>query len=184
MGSTFTSKKEKRYWILVMIVVGAIFISLFYIDPFEALLRDQNIQAVIFLTGMVLVATTVIIHGLRKGTSGAEIAVYAGLAAIAIMLFFRLGAPERSHVIEYGVLGIFLHKALLERKKNGQFHHNPAWVALGVGVLLGLGDEVLQYCVPLRRFDPYDMVFNTMAVSGAIGVSVLLQWIRNRFNNK
>lgn len=103
-----------------------------------------------------------------------EMSVLLGIAAVYVMFFFRLGALERSHLIEYSVLAVFLHRALLERSTNKKPSLRPALLAIGLGVLIGLLDEVLQFFLPNRTFDPEDMIFNGFAVVMAITASSLL----------
>ena len=94
--------------------------------------------------------------------------------------FWRLGLAERSHLIEYSVLAIFIHKALLERIQNGEKVPLTALTAFGLTVLIGAIDEGNQYFLPSRVFDVEDIMFNSLAAFMAIGGSSLLMWIRQR----
>ncbi len=99
------------------------------------------------------------------------------------MLFLRLGLPERSHLFEYSVLAIIIHKALNERANQGGQVPVPALLAFAIAFLIGVFDECLQIILPDRVFDPVDILFNGFAVTMAIGSSVILRWIRN-YRNK
>ena len=105
---------------------------------------------------------------------------FSGSLQSMYMFFFRLGAPERSHLIEYSVLAVLLHKAFTERFKLGKKIIRPALFALSVGILLGAMDESVQLLLPHRYFDPEDIVFNSLAVAMAIGTSLLLHWLHRR----
>lgn len=176
----FKSTREKRLWLVSVLVIVAIFSTLVMGRPFESLLRSQDVQAVFFLLGMALVGATVLAHGLKNRTSKIEIAIWIGLLAVYLMLFFRLGAPERSHLIEYSVLAIFVHMALTERFGDGQSKWKPAFLALVITFSIGAIDECLQLFLPERVFDPLDIIFNGMAALFAIGSSMIIQWARRR----
>ena len=177
----FISSREKRLWIYALIVFVAILSNLALGRPLQEMLRDQNVQAVFFLAGMILTGATIIMHGLKVKPSKTEIAIWFGLAAVGIMFVFRLGAPERSHIMEYSVLAIFIHKAFIERFSHKNQVLMPALLALVITVMIGTCDEGLQLYLPNRVFDPNDIIFNSFAAFMAIGGSLLLQWAKQRF---
>ncbi len=182
--SVFTSSREKIYWLGSLAVVAAIFASLFIGRPLADQLRDQNTQAVFFMIGLILVAAVVVVHGLQSKPGRWETVTLLGIIAVYTMLIFRLGAPERSHLIEYSVLAVFLHKALAERAQNRRLYLNPAIMAIGISFVIGVLDEAIQILIPHRVFDPEDILFNGMAIIMAIGFSVLLKWIRKKSRTK
>ena len=49
--SLFTSKQEKRFWLLALLVATTILSTLFIGQPLRRLLTSQDLQAVIFLGG-------------------------------------------------------------------------------------------------------------------------------------
>ena len=176
----FTSVREKRFWIWAFLVFLAIYASLLMGRPLANQLRDQNIQAVFFVAGMLLATASVIVHGIVSKPGKIELAILLGIIAVYLMFIFRLGAPERSHVIEYSVLAIFMHKALLARAQKIKPILAPALMALVGASLIGVVDESLQLFLPNRVFDPIDILFNVIAVIMAIGAGTLLTWIRRR----
>lgn len=176
----FTSSREKKLWLWALAVVMAIFASLFMGRPLAEQLRSQDIQAIFFLAGLLLVGAVILMHGLRSKPGRIEIVTLLGLTAVYAMLLFRLGAPERSHLIEYSVLAIFIHQALSERAKNTKVVPKPIVLAAGIAFLIGVIDEALQLFVPDRVFDPEDILFNGLAILLALGASSLLQWIRKK----
>ena len=103
-----------------------------------------------------------------------------GIVAVYLMLFLRLGLPERTHLMEYGVLAIFIHMALTERNHQGGSVPRPAVLAWIAAFLIGVIDETLQLFLPARVFDSEDILFNGIAVSMAIGGSTTLAWARRR----
>ena len=149
--------------------------------PLANQLRDQNVQAVFFLSGMILVAITIFLHGIKNKASKLELSIIIGLVALYVMFFFRLGEPERSHLIEYSVLAIFMHQALIERQRKSSFKIDL--LAFTSTFLIGVADESLQFILPNRTFDPEDIVFNGMVSGLAIFTSVILRWIRGKFGS-
>ncbi|MEN3324514.1 VanZ family protein [Mariniflexile soesokkakense] len=178
----FTSSREKRLWFWAFIVFNTIYATLFMGRPLACQLRDQNVQAFFFVLGILLVGTAIIIHGVRTKPSKSEISILLGIIAVYVMFIFRLGASERSHVIEYSVLAIFIHKALVERVHQKKLILAPAFLALIFTSLIGVLDECIQIILPNRVFDHQDILFNVIAVTMAIGASALLTCVRKRID--
>ena len=176
----FTSSREKSLWFWAFLVFVTILSTLIIGQPLTKILRDQNIQAVIFVIGMLLVGATILVHGIKTKPSKIEIVLLLGIIAVYFMFFFRLGAPERSHLIEISVLAIFIHKALLERNKQGKKIPMLALIAILLTFVLGVIDESIQIFIPDRVYDVNDIIFNGFAGLMAIGSSVLLNWIHKR----
>lgn len=179
----FTSSKEKRLWMYVGLVVIAIFSTLTFSKPLQKLVVDQNIQAVFFVVAMLLIGIAIIIYGLKVQASTMELTTWFGFMAIFILLVFRLGASERSHLIEYSVLAIFIHQALKARNSNSNKWLITAVIAFGITVCIGALDEGLQLIIPNRDFDPVDMLFNTVAAFFTISVILILEGIQKKFRN-
>jgi len=102
----------------------------------------------------------------RKRIHCADIAWLAGTAAAFIVWTLRLmGQPEEAvHLVEYGVLGVLLYRALRPSMDNpGVFV-----AAALLGTLVGTIDEVIQWIVPGRYWD-----FRDLALNG--GASALVQ---------
>lgn len=170
----FTSAREKQLWLLAFLVWDAIFLTLFIGQPLLRLFGDQEIQALIFVAGMILVGTVILLHARKAQPTKLELSIWLGILAVYLMLFLRLGLPERTHLFEYSILAIFIHKALLEREIQGKHVPSPALLAIGMAFSIGVLDEGLQYFMPDRVFDPLDILFNGFAVTMAIGVRVIL----------
>jgi len=176
----FKSDREKRLWLVTLFVIVAIFSTLIIGQPLQQLFANQNFQAALFWLGMILTAFLIIYHGLKSKSGNYIIGVYIGLFAVYIMLFLRLGLPERSHLIEYSVLAIFIHQALTERYKNDPKPYKAGFFAAALSCIIGVFDESIQLIIPDRVFDTNDIIFNCFAVLGAIGSSMCLQWARNK----
>ncbi len=175
----FTSKREKSLWWWSIAVMAAILASLALGSILAPVLGNQTLAAWLFGTALLLVAITVIIHGLRIRPSGLEIAIVMGILSVYYMVFVRMTlVTERSHLIEYSVLAVFILEALNERKKNGKNVPLPWLMAIVITSLLGVIDEGIQELIPSRVMDPEDMLFNTLAAIMAVAGSSLLTWAR------
>ena len=180
----FTTPLEKRFWIYSLIVTATIYSTLIFGEPLLKLFADQNIRAAIFLFVIFLIGLTIVLQGIKQSPGKTEVIVWLGFVAVYVMLFLRLGMPERTHLMEYSVLAIFVHRALSERAGKPVGNPRPAFLAFGITVLIGVLDECLQLFLPARRFDPVDMVFNGLAALMSIGAVLGLQWVRKTFGRK
>lgn len=174
--AAFATSREKQMWHYALLTWAAILATLTFGRPLQQMLRDQNVQAVFFLTGMLLTGVAIFAHGLQVKPDKRELAVWAGLAAVFLMVVFRLGAPERSHLIEYSVLAIFIHQALQERLGNEVL--KTALIAFVLTACAGVLDEITQLLLPNRVFDVEDIIFNCIAAFIAITGGIVLQWTR------
>lgn len=177
----FKSNREKKLWIAVLIVLLGIIAVLFFGRPFAGMLRERGMLANFFWLAIILVLSTILWHGVRKQPGKLEIGLWIGISAIYLLMFLRMASPEeRSHLIEYSVLAIFVHEALKERKRSGGKVSRPAWTALAITIIIGLADEAVQLFMPNRVFDSFDLLFNTLAASLAIGCSEAFSWLRKK----
>ncbi|NNL15075.1 MAG: VanZ family protein [Flavobacteriaceae bacterium] len=182
--ASFTSIREKRLWLWSLAITITIYSTLFFGQPLATLFEDQNVRAVIFVLVMVLIGTAIMLYSIKTQPSNTEIAVILGVVAVYIMFILRLGMPERSHLMEYSVLAILIHNAIVERLKGGRQIHFPTAFAFLMAFLIGVIDECIQLFIPDRVFDPEDIIFNALAVAMAIGSNVLFSWARKRFKKR
>lgn len=183
--SLFTSNREKRLWIFVIILVTAIYSTLGLALKMAEFLQNHDLQAIFFLLGMFFVGTTIVTQGLKVQPGGAEIAIAVGIVAVYFMAFTRITLlEERSHLIEYSVVAVFIYEALIERKNNGKQVPYPSILAIILTSFIGLIDECIQLFIPSRVFDPQDILFNTLAAVFAITAIKILVWFRKRIGKK
>jgi hypothetical protein len=179
--SLFTSDRERRLWLWTLAVMVAIYTTLGTTGLLAAALRDSGLLEASFVLGMLLVAATIVTQGLKTRPGGVEIGVALGVAAAYLMVFVRMTIPEeRTHLIEYGVVAVFIHEALTERASQGRRVPAPAVLAVAVTALLGWLDEGIQAILPNRVYDIIDVGFNALAGLMAIVTSVALAWARRR----
>jgi VanZ family protein len=97
------------------------------------------------------------------------------------MVWVRIEIPEeRTHLFEYGLVGVFIYQALCERARNGGRVPVPAIIAVILTTILGWVDEGIQWILPNRVYDWRDVGVNALAGLMAAGASVMLRWVRRR----
>ena len=177
--SFFSSRRERRLWVWTALVVVAIYSTLGLARTLTDKLGNEFFSVWLFLLGCILVLATVVTQGLRVRPGGAEIAVALGVAAAYLLVIVRMSVvTERSHLVEYGVVAVFIHEALRERAGRGRGVPVPALLAIVAASLVGAIDEGIQKLMPSRVFDPVDSLFNVLAAVMAVGASVALRRAR------
>lgn len=181
----FTSARERRLWLWTLAAVVAIYSTLGLTRTLAGALRDGGLLEASFVLGMLLVGATILTQGLKTRPGGAEIGVALGIAAVYLLVFVRMAIPveERTHLIEYGVVAVFIYEALTERVSQGRRVPVPALLAVLATALLGVFDECIQAFLPGRVFDPRDILFNVLAGVMAVAASVVLGWARRRWRD-
>lgn len=179
----FYSPIEKRLWLCTALVLGAILTSLFLDRRVQRLILEQQLQAYLFVLGLALTGIATLWYGLKSKESNMFWLVGIGLAAVYSMFLFRLGAAERSHMIEYSVLALLLHAVLAERSRHRKLRIHALYLAGGIALLIGLLDECAQLFLPNRSFDAEDIVFNCLAILLTLGTTQVLAWMR-RWRNR
>lgn len=136
----FTSKRERRLWLWTLAVVVAIYSTLGLARTLAAALGDTGLGTGLFVVCCLMVLATVVTQGLKTRPGSAEIAVALGVAAAYLLVFVRMAIKtERSHMIEYGVVAIFIYEALTERASQGRRVPVPALLAIVAASLVGPG---------------------------------------------
>ncbi len=175
----FTSRRECGLWIATAVVLVAIFSTLALARTLAEQLSGLGLGVWLFVLCCFLVLASVVTQGLKARPRGLEIAVLLGVAAAYILVFVRMSIPsERSHLIEYGVVAIFIHEALSERRRNARRVPMPAILAFILASLIGAMDEGIQLFLPSRVFDWMDILFNSLAALMAIATSGAIGWAR------
>ena len=179
--SLFSSRRERRLWLWTLVVVGVLYSTLGVTPMVAASPLFRNLNAALFLLGMMLVGATVVVRGLKLQLTGLNLSIVLGVVATYVLVFVRFtSTEERSHLIEYGVIAAFIHEALEERASQGRFVPFRSVLAVLVTALIGVLDEFIQHFIPNRVFDPLDIVFNTMAAVLAVGAIAALGWAQKR----
>ena len=154
-------------WVAVAMWIGLIYASIPFVRRLREAFTDRWPAELIgyAVIASVIAAATVTLAFLRqrKPQLGfADLAWLGALTAIAIRWTYRLmGQPEEAiHLLEYGVLGLLLYRALVERIPDPTVY----LAVIVTGVLVGTVDELIQWLVPGRFWDFRDIVLNGGAV--------------------
>jgi hypothetical protein len=179
--TVFTSKRERRLWAWTLVVVIAIYATLLLDFPVFGLLQRNNLVEAFYASGLLLVIATISSQGFQVRPGGWEVAITLGVVATYLLVFVRMAFPgERTHLIEYGIVAVFIYEALIERGNRGRPVPVPALLAILVTSTLGIIDELVQRLLPDRVFDLRDMFFNVLAATMAVATCALLARIRRR----
>jgi len=80
------------------------------------------------------------------------------------------GADKLIHATMFGVLALIVSVGL-RRSGNVLSFARQFYLPIAFAMLYGISDEIHQYFVPGRHFDPFDIVADT---AGAVAVQVVL----------
>jgi VanZ family protein len=175
--SFFSSPRERRLWTWIAVLVVGIYATLGLVAPLAEHLEGQGLAVVVFWTVMASIGLTVLFMGLRARPGGLEIGIGIGLIGVYLMMFLRITIAERSHLMEYSILAVFIYEAFRERAKHRRIPV-PALLAIGLTIVIGVIDELIQLFLPSRVFNPQDIIFNvSAAVVAGVGMAVL-GWAR------
>ena len=164
----------KTYKNLAVFTYVLILSTLFIGNPLREILPSQDLHAVLFLAGMLLVGLSCLFN-YNTLPSWRSRAVYFGLAALFLMFFLRLSLQERSHLIEYCILTLFVFNAL-EIKTIPKIKRY--FFTFFLCFALGAFDEILQHFLPDRVMDAEDVFFNTLAISFVLLNHFLVEQIK------
>lgn len=183
MKPFFSSRRERRLWSALVVVLVAIYATLGYAPEIATILRERNdlTDAMVFVSIVTLVVIAVLFIRRRPGRAG--IAAGAGILIVYLMAWLRIGIgtpEERTHLFEYSLVAALVHEALLERRENGRHVPVPAILALIISVLLGWLDEGIQSLLPNRVYDIVDVGFNALAATMIIGARSTLAFVQRR----
>ena len=179
--SFFSSKRERRLWIALLIVLTGIYSTLGTAPEIVALIGArivENAGTSLFFAMLALLVVLPIFF-IDKQVGRLEIVVGIGILSVFLMAWLRVGSwAERTHLFEYALVAALVHEALLERRDNGRRVPAPTLLGLLIALLLGLLDEGIQYLLPNRVFDPVDVAFNSLAATIIIGSRWLFRLLR------
>ncbi|MGI9667966.1 MAG: VanZ family protein [Acidimicrobiia bacterium] len=180
--TSFTSSRERKLWIALVLVLLGIFLTLGVANTLAEELRNRELFDMLFVVGFLLLLGAVATQGFTRRPGIAELGIVAGIAGVYLMVVARIGIPEeRTHLFEYSLVALLIYLALAERRSNGGSAPLPWLTAIVVTAAIGLLDELIQWILPGRTFDYRDVGFNAlaglMAVAGVVGVA----WAARRF---
>lgn len=120
--SLFTSSAERRYWLLALAAIAAIYATVGLAGRLAAQLREQNLLGLMFGLGFVLVLVAIAGSSRQARPGRRDIWAIVGVATVYGMIVVRMGvtAAERSHLFEYGLVAVLIYSALVERRAGGR----------------------------------------------------------------
>lgn len=181
----FTSKRERKLWIYLAIVLVAIYSTLAVAPMLIDWVKDQGLIGASFSGALLLILLAFFTSGLQFRPRGIEMGALVGIIAAYMLVFARMSIPEeRSHLAEYTVVGILVFEILRERKANGKNIPYAWFWAILITMAAGVLDECIQALLPNRVFDWRDILFNTLAAIMSVSSISILTWIRNKTISK
>ena len=178
----FTSRRERRLWGWAGAALLAIYATVGLAGTLTRFLGEHDLVGAVFGLAFLIVIAAVVGIALHTRPSVMEVWIGIGVAAAYSMVIVRMAVTpiERTHLFEYGLLAVLIHRALLERRAGGRSVRAPAVIAIVTAALLGWGDEALQAVLPSRVYDLRDVLVNGLAALIATLASVALTWARSR----
>lgn len=182
----FTSKRERTLWVWALVVMIAIYATLFFGGRLIDFMVERRIveQTTFYL--FLFLVSIFIFSGWKRSDKRVEYWIYAGVIAVYGMALLRMNltVSERSHMFEYGLLSILIYEALIERTRNGVIVKLPIFMAIIIAGTVGLLDEFIQKFISYRVFDIVDIGFNYMASAFGVLLSLGVQKIQVILSNR
>lgn len=163
------SPRERRRWLAAGAVVAVLAGSLVWAEQ-AARLASEDAADALFGAGFGALVIAVAVLGRRSSSAGA-VALALGVGSVVVLGAARvLSTAERTHLVEYGALAVFVRAALVERARGGRDVPSPAGRAVLAAACVALADELAQAVLPDRRFDVADLGFDLGAAMVAVAV--------------
>ncbi len=169
--STFLRSRSQRLWAIIGILVILIYASNFFAVPFASWLRSEGLLSGLFIAAFLttLFSLTALVR--RAEVNRIEIGEILGIVAVFLFAIVRINlVEERSHLIEYSVLGAFIFEAIFPQAGNRSTVWHSAWKAALLTTFIGCLGEMIQVFLPSRVFDLRDILFNTAAAIGGVAL--------------
>ncbi len=161
-----------RAWGWALAYIVFVYSTIPLLPEVWAALREYTQGAISHLGTVIIVlgALALVVQLVRKVRG--EAWRYVGLLLVGIAYAHLLGEfarfpAERLHLVEYGFMGYIIFRAL-RVDMDWRWAYLAAWA---MAVLVGIGDECIQWVLPQRFFEVKDIQLN--AVSAALGLAVV-----------
>lgn len=178
----FHSPREARLWAWTGAVVLGIYLSAGWAGALSQQLAERGILEPAFALGFLLVAVAIVGNAVEDPGARRQLWLLVGVLAALGMILVRLGvsAAHRTHLFEYGLVGVLVYEALAERVRAGGRVSAPGVAAVVAAGLLGWIDEGIQAVLPGRVYDLRDVAFNLLAALGGVAGTSMVGWVRRR----
>ena len=119
-----SSRPERLLWTAAGTVVVVVYATLAVAPGWAQDLAERRLLDLLFVVALLLIGAGVVAEGMRLRPTGRDVGAAMGLVAVFLLVFVRIGIPaERTHLIEYAVVGLLVHAALAERVARGRPVH-------------------------------------------------------------
>ncbi len=175
------STREKRLWAAVGLIVFIIYFTLGLVVETLQSFQASGWGKPVFWAGCVIALVSVVTKGGSVVPNRNEILIAIGIAILYSVVLSNIEhSEERIHVIMYGVVALLIYAALLERSGNSRRFSKASIVVIVITTAIGAIDEMLQWGMPNRVFDVYDILYDTLASVMAVISNGSLRWIRGQ----
>lgn len=184
-GPSRDRRLESRLWVAAAGWLLLIYSTLYSVRAPIEFLRERNLLRFTVAAVFLLTAATVTFFLLRQRPGWRGVAILAFFGGLYLTAVSSVDSPEEKlHFIQYGVLGVLIHAALVSRWRARRdpppaFFGGVVWPGVLAVLLtgaLGWGDEGLQGLLPNRFYDLRDVVLNVVAAALAVSASVSWRW--------
>ncbi len=128
--------------------------------------------------GLAFVCLVFAVRRIHTDGAGRRTLRYAGLGGVGLLLWIqtvglgaelaRVNVVEKVHVIEYGLLGGLLYRAMRPRREEGSSDPALLFLVFSIVSVAGTLEEGVQWLVPRRTGDIRDVGINIL--SGLVGL--------------
>lgn len=162
-------------WVTVIAWIALIYITIPFIRVLQGWFTARWDRELIgyAVVGVLVITTAAVLLSLRSFAPRPSPATVVWLVVIAAVYTWWAVSlwrvPEEAvHLLEYGVLGVLLYRALRPRIPDVTVY----LAACLIGVLVGTVDEVIQWITPRRFFDFRDIFLN----GGSCALALVAVW--------
>ena len=155
---------ERRSWLYVILWSLVIFCTIPFARAFRNVVRDSiGIEVFLYATVAGILLLGVAAYSSlrqRRLPFNAYLWLFGIIGAFIGYAYYLRDIPEEAiHVLEYGILGLLVYRALTHRVQDISIYLMATLVVGFIGVL----DEYVQWVIPTRVFDLRDIRTNLLA---------------------
>jgi len=155
-------------WIYIIVIYSTLPVMRYVLNFIkEEVGKDQLLLLV--NVSLIVPSVFILIFLLRKGVLKTLLAAIP-LAVTAYYVYFMKIPEERVHFLQYGLLGVLVLKTVKKETWTGVL------MALLFTVLVGCGDEFIQWLLPNRVGEVRDVMINTAASALGVWLGRILFW--------
>jgi VanZ family protein len=162
------SKLWWAIWMYIILIYSTLPIMRHVLNFVKEHLGRDHLLLIVNIS-LLVPTVLVLIFVVRKGL-GKILWVSIPLAATAYYVYFMKIPEERVHFLQYGLLGILVLTTVKKETWEGLL------MALTVTVLVGCGDEFIQWLLPNRVGEIRDVMINAAASVLGVWFGRILFW--------